>query len=208
MVVTSRKPWRHDPATPVSGGVGQELTGVALLLRSMASEVTAEGKLHTVLDQVIGYVNSAIESTRTLAKGLAPLQLDGGNPERALVCLANQARKLHRLEVQARCGPLQVPLLPEVALHLYRIAQEAVNNVVKHAGGTRVDLRLESNATRTVLSIRDNGGGLRTSDSPQGPGIGLQLMRYRAGLAGGTPHIGSSWEHGTEVSCTIMHMVH
>jgi signal transduction histidine kinase len=93
-------------------GIGQELTGVALLLRSVADEAGTARRLKEVLNQVIGHVNSAIESTRTLAHGLAPLKLDDGCLGTALGGLAKQAQKLHRLQVETQCDALCAPLAP------------------------------------------------------------------------------------------------
>jgi two-component system CheB/CheR fusion protein len=88
-----------------------------------------------------------------------------------------------------------------VATHLYRIAQEAVNNAIKHsrAGSILIELKTENN--RIELKISDDGIGIPISRSPSG-GMGLHIMNYRAQAIGGTLTIERAPGHGTIVSCS------
>jgi signal transduction histidine kinase len=86
--------------------------------------------------------------------------------------------------------------------HLYRIAQEAVNNALKHAMAKEIRLGLERREDTLVLEVEDDGDGLPDSPSAEG-GIGLRVMRHRAELIGGTLEIGSPPAGGTRIACFI-----
>jgi signal transduction histidine kinase len=88
------------------------------------------------------------------------------------------------------------------ASHLYRIAQEAVNNALKHAGGTGVRIALSSSAREIALSIEDNGCGFDPA-APAHSGIGLHIMNYRASLIGASLSVNSVSGTGTRVICRL-----
>jgi signal transduction histidine kinase len=90
----------------------------------------------------------------------------------------------------------------EVADHLYRIAQEAVNNALKHAAPSEIRIGLERQNGALVLEVDDDGEGLNES-APLATGIGLRVMRYRARLIGGDLEIGSPPAGGTRVCCRV-----
>ena len=94
-----------------------------------------------------------------------------------------------------------------MALNLYRIAQEAVNNAVKYSRATRIAISLDRHGPDLRLSVGDNGRGIPArSASPQRKqpgGMGLHIMRYRARTMGATLHIRNRRPHGTEVVCLI-----
>jgi len=88
------------------------------------------------------------------------------------------------------------------ANHLYRIAQEALNNAVKHGKPTRTCIRLATRRDRITLAVRDNGAGIRRN-AGRARGMGLQIMQYRADAIGGSLRVHSSPGGGTEVLCTV-----
>jgi signal transduction histidine kinase len=88
-----------------------------------------------------------------------------------------------------------------VSIHLYRIAQEAVRNAVKHAQATRIELRLAANEHELVLGVHDNGIGLPARPYPQ-TGLGLKIMQYRVGAIGGSIVIQNQPQGGTAIVCT------
>jgi signal transduction histidine kinase len=97
--------------------------------------------------------------------------------------------------------PVRVPD-STLAGHLYRIAQEAVNNALKHAAPREIRIGLERHAARLVLEVDDDGEGLTDALVP-GDGIGHRIMRHRALLIGGAFEIGSSPAGGTRMACNI-----
>src|SRR4030095_11284587 len=89
-----------------------------------------------------------------------------------------------------------------VALHVYRIAEEAVGNAIRHSNGDKITIELDTVSSHEgVLTVSDNGRGFRSGSEPEG--MGLQNMQYRAGIIGGTLKISSSPKRGTRVQCTM-----
>src|SRR5690606_15754222 len=115
-------------------GLGQELTGIALMLRGVVGRLTAEHlPILPEIESITRLVNNAIESTRALARGLSPVNLERGGLQDALEGLAVHAAELYgvRIACTHRLKTTR-PLNAELANHLYRIAQEAVRNAVRH----------------------------------------------------------------------------
>ena len=168
-------------------GLGQDLTGIALMLKGVVSQLRKEGSsAHRDVEEVIGLVNNAIENTRTLARGLSPVGSGGGSLGGAIQTLA--ARISDRFGTQVDCHlnfeePLR--LSETAAAHVYRIVQEALTNVIRHSGATEVSVSLDTADGELHLRIEDNGRGF-TPTSPDRPGgLGLKIMRYRAQMLGG-----------------------
>ena len=90
-----------------------------------------------------------------------------------------------------------------MATHLYRIAQEAVTNAVKHSRARSVAIRLRALAGMFELSITDDGVGLSAAPQKESTGMGLHIMDYRARSIGGTLQVGPGRWRGTEVSCCV-----
>jgi PAS domain S-box-containing protein len=185
-------------------GLGQELTGIALMLRGVASAVE-RGATPRVqhLEEVVKLVNGAIETTRTLARGLSPVALEGGGLVYALRSLTARAREMYGLDVRFRSRVVPRVTLDAAATgHLYRIAQESLTNAARHARATLVTVQLTVRGRRATLAVADNGRGLPGGASS---GMGLKIMRYRAHMLGGelTIEPAASGE-GTRVACTLL----
>jgi signal transduction histidine kinase len=88
------------------------------------------------------------------------------------------------------------------ATHLYRIAQEAVNNAIKHGRANHIRILLTGASSSITLNVADDGVGIGDRRAA-GPGMGLRIMEYRAGLIGATLKIAAGEAGGTSVSCTI-----
>jgi PAS domain S-box-containing protein len=198
--VSSRE--RHAIGRDLHDGLGQELTGVSLMLRSLASHL--EGECPQSLDRVTeiaDVVKQSIETARGLARGLLPVNTDGGLP-RVLHTLADRNSELYGLDVQCR-----VDMAPEVRLsettasHLYRIAQEALTNAVRHGSATAVTMSLSVSAARFQLRVADNGVGLGEIGKSSG-GRGLKIMKYRASMIGAMFEIVPNYPQGAVVRVT------
>jgi signal transduction histidine kinase len=181
-------------------GLGQELTGVALMLRGLARRVARDCPDATAAaDEIVALVNQSIETARGLARGLLPVSAEQGGLVAALRTLASRSRGAYGFEV--RFSPEVWPdcaLEEPVASHLYRIAQEAVTNAARHGQATQVEILLALNHGRFLLKVTDNGCGMRESH-PAGPGVGLKIMAYRANLIGAKLEIGANAPQGTIV---------
>ena len=185
-------------------GLGQELTGIALMLRGVVAQLVKE-KSSTRLDveDVIGLVNHAIENTRSLARGLSPVSAQSGGLSAALQALAARVSQRSGVRVEFR-NSVSVPLeINEAcATHLYRIAQEALTNVVRHSLASEVTIGLEIVGDELQLRVDDNGRGF-THQPPDGAaGLGLKMMRYRAQMLGGDLVLETSANGGASVRCS------
>jgi signal transduction histidine kinase len=183
-------------------GLGQELTGIALMLRGVAGRLTAE--YPAILPEVEGItrlVSNAIENTRALARGLSPVNLERGGLQDALEGLAMNAIELYGVQV-VFSHRLQgaKPLGAELANHLYRIAQEAVRNAVRHGQARTIRLHLTVTRAKVSLAITDDGIGL-PEQAMDATGMGLKIMRYRARMLGGEVHFERVEPTGTRVLC-------
>ena len=167
-------------------GLGQELTGIALMLRGVAGRLASE--YPPILPEIEGItrlVNNAIESTRALARGLSPVNLERGGLQDALEGLAMHAAELYGVQIRLHASRQDDrPLGAELANHLYRIAQEAVRNAVRHGQARTIRLHLHGARAKVRLTITDDGVGMPV-DAVDAAGMGLKIMRYRARILGG-----------------------
>lgn len=191
-------------AADLHDGLGQDLTGIALTLRSIAGSASGSSpRLAGEITKVIGMVNEVIASTRALAHGLAPISGAPGALGAALRSLAQRTRTAQRIRVDVRLGAVSRLELPqETATHLFRIAQEAVANAVRHGHARRISIRAAANERQLMLSITDDGCGL--ADREAGArGIGLRTMAHRASLIGGALAIERPQAGGTRIVCRL-----
>jgi PAS domain S-box-containing protein len=188
-------------------GLGQELTGVALMLRGLSGRIRkSDPSLTANVDEIVVLVNHTIESARSLARGLSPVSLDSGGLVFALRSLTARAREMYGVDVRLRSRVWPVLAIDEpTANHLYRIAQEAVTNAVRHGHASQINVQLVVEERNVRLTITDNGVGL-----PDGPadeprhsvqGMGLKIMAYRARMIDGEVTIERLREGGTRVRC-------
>jgi PAS domain S-box-containing protein len=160
--------------------------------RTLPEAATAE-KMGRVIDE-------AITEARALSRGLFPVQLEADGLSLALQQLAAGVCTRTRVKCRLDC-PQPVSVCDNaVATHLYRIAQEAVNNAIKHSRAGSILIQLKTNRNRIELKISDDGIGI-TDSLPSTGGMGLHIMNYRAQAIGGTLSIERADGHGTIVSC-------
>jgi two-component system CheB/CheR fusion protein len=194
-----RRQLGHD----LHDGLGQHLHGLAYLagllekdLREGASPRAPEaGRLSQ-------HLYEALEMARNLAQGLQPVKAVPEGLTMALRELAQRARGVYRVDCQFECRTPVLIHRDSAANQLYCIAQEAVNNAMKHGKPTRICIQLKATAERIVLRVSDNGVGIRQPTKP-GRGMGLHVMQYRADEIGGSLLVQRQPEGGTEVVCTV-----
>lgn len=196
---------RHRLGADLHDGLGQELTGVSLTLRSLATRLNRGAVLgEHDLDEVITLVNQSIESTRAMAHGMSPVTLEEGGIAAALHTLAERSGVAYGIRVRARTSnTAHRPVEPTLAYHLYRIAQEAIANAVKHGACRTAIVDLRITAKVATLTIDDDGTGIGIgADHGKGDGMGLKIMTYRARLVGGTVSVAPRADGGTRVTCS------
>lgn len=183
-------------------GLGQHLTGITFLTRALATKLSGRGLPEAGEAAEIGnLVMQALTQTRNLARGLFPVELGSGLLQ-ALKDLAATAEKLFSIKCRLEADESIRVRNRTVAHHLFRLAQEAINNSVKHGRATQVALNLRSDGDVLTLAVRDNGIGL-PDDATQSKGLGLRIMSYRAQKIGGALNIARAAEGGTVLTCSF-----
>jgi signal transduction histidine kinase len=184
-------------------GVCQFLSAIgftaAMLKRDLERELNERAK---IAGEIAKLLQDASALTRDLARGLSPVDRDEGGLESALDELASSTSRLAEISCSFLCPePLQI-LDNTLAVHLFRIAQEAVSNATKHGHAKAVVIALESSEGIVSLRVSDDGIGFDPARSAR-KGMGLNIMSYRARMIGGTLEIQSNSPSGTVVVCTI-----
>ena len=188
---------RKRVAQELHDEVGQAITALMLQLGRVAKHAPED--LQPELREAQDATRSTLEDVRTIARHLRPEALDDLGLASALTALANAFGERAGLRVERRIDQNLPPLDPDVELVIFRVAQESLTNVARHAGTSRVDLRLEPERGGVRLRIRDYGRGL---DGAQ-PGSGVRGMRERALLVGGELSVASQAGGGVEVLLDI-----
>jgi PAS domain S-box-containing protein len=178
-------------------GVGQTLTGVASLMSALEFELGDAH--HNSVARIRELVSDAIQEVRRMSHGLSPSAVKNRGLEGALELLAETIRINHRTSCEFKMDPgIAIDDL-EKETHIYRIAQEACNNAIRHGKPTKITISLLMLRDREcVLKIENDGSKLVKSPDA---GIGLEIMEYRANLIGGTLKINSKGSRGVTVSC-------
>jgi PAS domain S-box-containing protein len=180
-------------------GLGQHLTGIQYMTHVLESKLAAENHpMAKQAAQISGLVRDAISQTRELARGLSPVVLQHKGIAVALQELATTVK--NRTGIRASCMiglDCEISRL-ETATHLYRIAQEAVNNAMKHARASQIRISLQH--VHDLYELRVEDDGLSFMPNEKG-GIGMRVMHYRAGILGGTLEIQRNSQGGASVIC-------
>jgi PAS domain S-box-containing protein len=184
-------------------GLGQQLTALELMCQSLKEDLRSkQPELEKQVSQISKFLREAIAQTRSLAHGLSPVNLDAAGLEDALSALARRTTEYGRVKCAFKCEHPVLIADSLVARHLFRIAQEAVNNALKHAKAREVVINLSSENGTIRLSVKDDGQGLPKSLHPR-KGIGLQVMKHRASVLGAELNIESQPDRGVTVSCVL-----
>lgn len=181
----------------------QELTGLGLLAETLSDSLRRNGSAEAaVAAKLAAGIAETNRRLRALAKGLVPVPVDREGLMVALGDLARRTEEEHGIECRFVC-PKPVKVADDAAaLHLYRIAQEAVTNAVRHASASAISVDLHADDRQLRLEIRDDGVGL----DPQrrhGDGLGLRIMEHRCGLLGGQFTVREEEAGGTTIACVV-----
>jgi PAS domain S-box-containing protein len=201
-VIASTERERTRLGHDLHDGLAQLLIGVKLLLAALTEKLAAAGSVHHKdAQRAADLVSRAIEQTADLAQGLSPI------PKRGWLCdalrqLARQSQQLLGVRCEVVRADAPQELNEGTATHLYRIAQEAITNAVKHGKATRIALSCDRLADRLVLEVKDDGCGLAETAPDQG-GMGLNIMYYRARNIGGELSVTNRPDGGTVVRCSV-----
>lgn len=182
-------------------GVGQELTGIALLTQNLRQRLAQQGLAEEAqAARIATLINRALEQARKLARGFSPVELGPQGLETALRDLATKVQTSMQRACSLNCrGPLNIAD-DATALHLFRIAQEAVNNAVRHSKAKNIRVELDTIDGATTLAVHDDGVGMPAGRT-RGKGMGISVMQYRSRMIGGSLELKTS-ASGTSVICT------
>jgi len=181
--------------------LGQQLTGISLLARAIERRHAADGDNQDAME-LARLAQDAVKEVKELARGLYPTELEKHGLSEALRGLARTQERLTRVTCRFE-GTDELPDIDRsTALHLYRIAQEATNNALRHGNPTQVTIRLFPVGSYVSLLIEDDGAGIG-EDAASGDGMGLAIMRYRAQMMGAIFVVERRAPRGTRVGCTM-----
>ncbi len=185
----------------IHDGLGQSLTAISLALKQLEQQLGAAGQQHrAALDRISESVSACIGDASRIAHALTPVIAENHGLREALGRLAQQVNDT----TAVRCA-LHVPSERcaggrELEIQLYRIAQESVNNALRHAAASEVRIEYFCDGTHSRLEVLDDGEGIPALDERR-EGLGLRGMRYRAALIGATLEVARRVEGGTRVTC-------
>ncbi|HBY59890.1 MAG TPA: sensor histidine kinase [Solibacterales bacterium] len=182
---------------------GQILTAVgAILSRAEKKGLPEDSPLRGDLREVREVAHQTLEKLRSVSQTLHPNVLDDFGLEKTLEWYVGQVRKQTGLAVQYERKGDAPPVPDEIAIHVYRIVQESLNNVARHAGVTEAALRVTFHPGGLSLEVEDHGKGMPEWRNGAG-GLGLVAMRERAELMGGSLRFERPMEGGTRVSLEV-----
>jgi signal transduction histidine kinase len=181
----------------------QTLAAIGFAAASLTEDLEGCARTEAVAAAEISrMIKEAISEARGLARGLFPVQMNEAGLPVALDELVTTMQRLRHIPVTFEVrGDIRV-VDPRVGMHLYRIAQEALNNAVTHANATQVTLSLSQDDEELRLTVRDDGVGFST-DPIVGQGLGMNTMKYRASEIGGSLDIYCDSTRGAVVSCSL-----
>jgi signal transduction histidine kinase len=181
---------QHWAATAMAG----QVLGGKLAAKSLPEAADAR--------EVVRLVEDGITLTRNLAHGIAPPEMEAEGLVRALQEFAANVSKMYRVQCEFECE--SAPLVEDsaAATHLYRIAQEAVNNAIRHGKPRQIVISLSNRKERVELTVEDDGEGL-PDDWQKNRGLGTRIMAHRAAMIGGVFSIEPNPTGGTLVKCSM-----
>ena len=183
-------------------GLCQQLTGVALFSRSLQQKLVAKSVVEAdELAQVTSLINRSIEDARRLTRGLHPVPDDPLGLMMALRELAGNTQNLSKVACRFDCPEAVAVPDRTAATHLFRIAQEATQNAMRHARASNIILSLQADENVISLTVCDDGCGL--PEHKPHKGLGLEIMHYRARVIGATLIVRRGQESGTAMCCTM-----
>lgn len=188
-------------------GLGQMLTGISLVSQNLATRMEANGIPGAgELKEITEMIKEADQYARTLSHNLMPVELDADGLSNALEKLCKRAEKLFDVNcIYVKECEVSVENRT-TSTHLYRIAQEAINNAVRHGRADLIKLSLDAGRKNIRLTVDDNGIGFEESaKQSNSDGMGVQTMKYRARISGGELNITESEEGNTLIECIIKH---
>lgn len=189
-------------AQELHDGICQHLAGTAMMSKLMERQLAEKNAPEAeTARQICELLRTGLEELRNLSHGLHPVKGESNGLMDGLKIMAETVTKLFHIRCSFRCTTPVYIDSEGIATHLFRIAQEAVNNAIKHGQADRVHISLCYTEEGTALSIRDNGVGI--PQKTPSTGMGMQIMKYRASTIGATVSLRRAGKRGTLVRCIL-----
>ncbi len=185
-------------------GLCQYLAAIGCLAAALRTDLLRQDleKEAAVAEELAELLEKGVVQTRDLAHGLVPVPMDEAGLPFALEGLAASVAHLRQIDCSFQVeGEVKIGDT-SAATHLYRIAQEAINNATRHGRANKIRIALQAEGSLATLSVADNGLGL-SKGMTASPGLGLSIMRYRARLVGGHLALTQPNDGGTVIACTF-----
>ena len=194
---------RQRIARELHDDTAQRLATLMLRVRLIGTEEDAEvrtAKLEEFREELL----AAVEGVKRIARGLRPPELEEVGIEAAIEAHLRGLREGAGFEVEADIRPVHHMLSPDARLAVYRVVQEALSNVMRHAGTGKAHLTLSADGNRVRLTVEDEGRGFAAdATGKDGGGLGLTGMHERASMIGGRVEIESIPGRGTSVRLNV-----
>jgi two-component system, NarL family, sensor histidine kinase NreB len=182
-------------------GLGQHLAGMELMMHALEQNIASVSKSGaSQLEKLSEYLRQAIRQSKALARGLSPVDLQANGLMSALEELATNVSAMFRVNCTFCCSKPVLISDNAAATHLFRIAQEAATNAVKHGQARRIEIELRRESGQLLVSVRDDGKGF-DAKAERDDGMGLSGMCYRAEMIGGKFTVEPGNGGGTIVTC-------
>ncbi len=199
----------HTLGQELHDNFGQQIAAMGYQVRALEKKIDASGNkdMASVAASIAAQAQMAVVQIKQLAQGLLPFELEANGLITALEKLAARVASTYDVECDFLCKHKIIINDKNIALNLYRITQEAVNNAIRHGSARHLIITLSLDQDTLVLSICDDGYGFKTEENDnEAQGMGIKIMRYRAKQLGAELKILPQAESGTEV-CVKMRMI-
>lgn len=197
---------RRNLGQDLHDGLGQMLTGISLISKNLAQKLKANGISGAdEVQEIAELTKEADEYAKSLAHGLVQIDIEKEGLMAALKQLSTQTKRLFDIDCTV-INEDQVSINNNLqGIHLYRIAQEAISNAIKHGKAKKIEIRLSADKEKLQLVIKDDGVGFSESQKKKekNAGIGIHIMCYRANILSGRLHITETEDGKTKVICQI-----
>lgn len=200
-IVSAQETERKRLSRDLHDGIGQMLSGIKFKLDSLSARILSHpDEARKGIARVAFSLGRAISEIRRVAQNLLPSELEDLGLRPALVSLCREFRERLGIPVAVSCARAPGAINPHLALALFRIAQEALSNIGKHAKATRATLSIRRKGRAIELAVTDNGRGYGTARRAKaGHGMGLGSIRERVQSVGGTMDFRSTPGQGTRL---------
>ena len=206
-ILTAQEKERKRISYDLHEGLGQSLTVLKMHLRAIQRMMPPSGPERDKFESVLNYMNNIVEDIRRLSKDLSPLMLEDLGLPAALKNLFEETCMREGKDCSFKIEDIHTLLSLEEQLIIYRVSQEILNNVIKHAQATRIEVVVQRLDSGVQFSVADNGVGFDVDQTLAGllkaRGMGLAYMKEQVRMLGGAISISSKVGEGTKINITV-----